>query len=95
MTLERDYILAGLTLLGIVLGATLTGLWGWIIAKRKGLDSITLAEINDRATFRTALLERVRGLEDENDELRKEIWELKAKNREHGWNDDEIGASDD
>lgn len=56
---ELDLWKNGIALAGMVLGALITGLWGYLVARRKGLTSATLDDIKDRASFRKAMLDTV------------------------------------
>lgn len=54
MNLQLEYLKAGLTLLGVFIGALIPAFGGWWMARRHNITSSTLEEIKDRASFRKA-----------------------------------------
>lgn len=94
--MEREYVLAGFTLAGIVFGAFFTGLFGYLKARREGVTGTTVAAMGNLAAFYEESIERLREAEKradeaaqserrlirENADLQRQVDDLKAAHAE-------------
>lgn len=77
--MEREYVVAGIGLLGLAIGSFLTGFWGYRKARTEGITNLTMEEIKDRTHFYKMLMDRYNDMEGILGDMRIELAECKKE----------------